>query len=173
MPSSPSLRECAPGRTSNARSRKWKSATTASPGKSSVRKSTSTACRTTPPPRNWRSASASSSCTPRRNCTSRATPKRPSGLLPESRTDDRFLSSVNPDALLLLQLQGLQVLPEGPTQVVAAQGEFHRRFQEAELVAGVVARALETIRVDRTAAQQVPQRVGELDFAAAARVDGL
>src|ERR1017187_1077438 len=154
MPFSPFLRGCAPGRTSSARSRKLKSATTALPGKSSVRRIISIACRTTPPPRNWRSASASNSFTRRRSSTSWVT----------SRTGLR---------LAPLQRQGLQVLAEGPAQIVAAQGEFHRRFQEAELVAGVVARSLETIGVDRAAAQQVAQGVGELDFAAAARVDCL
>src|ERR1035441_1950817 len=56
---------------------------------------------------------------------------------------------------------------------MAAQGEFHRRFQEAQLISGIVARAFEAVGVDRAAAQQVAQGVGELDFAAAAGVDCL
>ena len=55
----------------------------------------------------------------------------------------------------------------GPAQVRPLQRELHRRLQEAELVAGVVADALEAVAVDRPAcSQQAPQPVGELDLAA-------
>ena len=56
---------------------------------------------------------------------------------------------------------------------MAAQREFDGRLEEAELVAGVVALAFEAVGVDRAAAQQVLEGVGELDFAARARVDRL
>ena len=70
------------------------------------------------------------------------------------------------------KLQLLQVLAKRAAQVVAPQCEFDSGLQKAQLVASVIARALETIAVDGTVAQQVFQRVGELDFSAASRLDG-
>ncbi len=47
-----------------------------------------------------------------------------------------------------LQFQCLQILPEFATQIVALERELHRRFQEAQLVAGVMAFSFEGIAVN-------------------------
>src|ERR1700691_1345305 len=67
------------------------------------------------------------------------------------------------------QLELLQIFAERATQVVAMQRELHRRLEKTKLVAGIVARAFKTVSVDGPVAQQVLQRVGELDLAAASR----
>ena len=54
-----------------------------------------------------------------------------------------------PSATRSLELQGLQVLAERPAQVVALQRELDGGLQEAELVAGVVADALEAVAEQR------------------------
>jgi hypothetical protein len=59
-----------------------------------------------------------------------------------------------PDSLAL-KVERLQVFPERYAEVVAAQSEFHRRLQEAELVTRVLARFLEAVAVDRPVPQQV------------------
>src|SRR6185503_15339040 len=64
-----------------------------------------------------------------------------------------------------LQLEAAQVLAEGAAQVRPLQGELHRGLEEAQLVAGVVAGALEAVAVDRALVPQGPQAVGELDLA--------
>src|SRR5205807_1559682 len=69
-----------------------------------------------------------------------------------------------------LQRQALQIFPEWPAQVVALKREFNRSFQEAELVSGIVAFAVELESIDGTAAQEQAQRIGELDFAARPRL---
>ena len=45
--------------------------------------------------------------------------------------------------------------PERAAKIVAAQGEFHGGFEEAEFVAGIVALAIELEGVDGTAAELV------------------
>src|SRR5579864_1602707 len=72
---------------------------------------------------------------------------------------------------LASQLQALQVRAKLVAEIVATQGKLDRGLQEAELVAGVVARAFEHIPVNGPVAQQVFQGIGELDFAAASRLD--
>src|SRR4051812_19621864 len=53
---------------------------------------------------------------------------------------------------------------EGGAEVVALEGELNRGFQEAELVAGVVALALVAETVDLFVLQQGLDAVGELQF---------
>src|SRR6185312_15092437 len=72
-----------------------------------------------------------------------------------------------------LQFQPFQIIAEGTAQVVAPQRILDGRFQESQLIAGVVARSFEAIRVDRPAASQVPDRIGKLDLAARSRIDAL
>jgi hypothetical protein len=48
----------------------------------------------------------------------------------------------------LLQFQRLQILPEIRAQVVALERKFHRRLQEAQLVAGIVSLAFEGVTVN-------------------------
>ena len=69
---------------------------------------------------------------------------------------------------LELQLQRLQVLAKVAAQVLALQGELDRGFQESQLVAGVVALALEGVAVDFFLLEQCLQAVGQLQFAAGA-----
>jgi len=52
------------------------------------------------------------------------------------------------------------------------QCELDGGFQEAQLIAGVIARAFKTVAVNGPVAEQVLQRVGELDLAAASWLDG-
>lgn len=62
----------------------------------------------------------------------------------------------------------LEILLERRAEVFAAQCEFHRRLEEAELVAEVVALALKIISVDGLLARQFLQCIRELDLAALA-----
>src|SRR5688500_17602543 len=81
------------------------------------------------------------------------------------------LRSMN--VILSLHRDGLKVLGEGGAEVVALKREFDRRFEEAELVAGIVACAFELQSVDGSVAEKVAQAVGELDLAAGAGLHGL
>src|SRR5262245_44419188 len=65
-----------------------------------------------------------------------------------------------------LEPQALQVLAEGAAQVVALERELDRGLQEAQLVSGVVARALEAVAVQAPVLAQGAQAVRELDLAA-------
>ena len=56
--------------------------------------------------------------------------------------------------------QRLQVVAEGAAEVVAAEGEFDGGFEEAEFIAGVVARAFEAHSVNGPAAEKVAEAVG-------------
>ena len=56
---------------------------------------------------------------------------------------------------------------------MAAQGEFDGGFEEAEFVAGIVALAVEFEGINRTAAEQVAQGVGQLDLSARSSFDAL
>ena len=69
--------------------------------------------------------------------------------------------SVRPDRAR----QRLQVGAEGLGEIRALQGEVHHRLEEAELVAGVVADAVDLVGVERPRAQQLAQAVGQLDLA--------
>src|SRR5215469_8359675 len=71
------------------------------------------------------------------------------------------------------QLQLLQILAERSAEIAAAQRVLDRGFEKAQFIAGVVARAIEPVRVDGTAAQQVAQGVGKLNFAARPRCNRL
>ena len=44
------------------------------------------------------------------------------------------------------------------------QGKFDRSFQKSKFVARIVTLAFEAVGINRTAAQQMFQRVSELDF---------
>jgi hypothetical protein len=57
-------------------------------------------------------------------------------------------------------------------ELVALEGELERRLEEAQLVAGVVALAFEGVAVDLLLLEQLPQAVGELQFAACAQFRG-
>src|SRR5579863_501982 len=46
-------------------------------------------------------------------------------------------------------LQLLQVLAERPAEIVTPQRKLHRGLQEAQLVAGIVARPFEAVTIDR------------------------
>ena len=61
----------------------------------------------------------------------------------------------------------LQVLAERLGEIRPAQREVDDRLQESELVAGVVADAVDLAAVDRPLLQQPPQAVGQLDLAGA------
>ena len=50
-------------------------------------------------------------------------------------------------------------------QIGSLQREIHERFQESELVAGVVPDAGNLARIDRPVAEQAAQSVGQLDLA--------
>jgi hypothetical protein len=70
----------------------------------------------------------------------------------------------------------LQVGTEFIAKIVAAQRELDGGLQEAQLVAGIIARAFEHIPINRPVAQKVLESVGQLNFAAASgldRFDGL
>src|SRR4030095_2824409 len=56
---------------------------------------------------------------------------------------------------------GAELVPE----IRPGQGEIHRRLEEAQLVAGVVAASLELHGVDRPPLPQRAEPVGELDLA--------
>ena len=57
--------------------------------------------------------------------------------------------------------------PERLGQLRPPQREVHQRLQESQLVAGVVADAVDLAGVDRPLPQQPPQAVGQLDLARA------
>src|SRR5881296_2418063 len=69
------------------------------------------------------------------------------------------------------KLQGLKILAERLAKIVPAQGKFHRRLQEPQLVARVIAIAFETVGVDGPAAQQLLEPVGQLNLPARPRLD--
>src|SRR6185503_13938582 len=68
-----------------------------------------------------------------------------------------------------LEAQGFEVGAEFVGQIGASQRELDRGLEKPELVAGVVAPALELDRVHRAAGAQHSQRVGQLDLAAGVR----
>ena len=93
----------------------------------------------------------------------RATPRRQQRRRAESPSrrppaDRRYRFDDVPD-------RDSRVLAERLGQIRPAQREVHHRLQEAQLVAGVVAHAVDLERVDRARLQQPPQSVGELDLA--------
>ena len=67
----------------------------------------------------------------------------------------------------LLHIDGREVLRERLGEVRPPQREVHHRLQEPELVARVVADALDLAGVDRPLLEQLAQSVRELDFAGA------
>jgi hypothetical protein len=58
--------------------------------------------------------------------------------------------------MLKLKRKSLQILPEWPTQIVAAQGELHGGLKKSELIAGVVTGTFEPVRIDGPRAEQMP-----------------
>src|SRR5262249_32969258 len=70
-----------------------------------------------------------------------------------------------------LQIDLFQVLSERATEVVTLQCELDGGFQETELITCVVPSAFELQTVDRPIAQQVFQRIGQLNLAAGAGLD--
>lgn len=62
-----------------------------------------------------------------------------------------------------------QVRPKSLAQVLSTQGELDRGFEEAELIAEVVARAFEVVGVDRLPVGEHLQRISQLDLTAFAR----
>src|SRR2546428_6271101 len=70
---------------------------------------------------------------------------------------------------LWLEVEGVLVSTELVGQVGTREGELDGRLEEPELVAGVVARALEFDGVHRATPPQSPQSVGQLDLAATIR----
>ena len=66
-----------------------------------------------------------------------------------------------------LQIERFQIAAKRVGQVWTLQREIHHRLQEAQLVAGVVAHAIDLVGVDRAIVQESPQAVGQLDFAGA------
>ena len=64
------------------------------------------------------------------------------------------------------EVEGFKVGAEVVGEVGAGQGELDGCFQVAELVAGVVAPALELDAVNGAARSQHPEGVGQLDLAA-------
>src|SRR5271165_625184 len=77
-----------------------------------------------------------------------------------------------PLVLAILELQLLQIFSEVGAEVVALAGELERRLEEAQLVAGVGALAFEDVAVDLFLLEQLPQAVGELQFAGCAQFRG-
>src|SRR5687768_9831312 len=67
-----------------------------------------------------------------------------------------------------LEFQGFQILPEFVPQVGPAQSKLHRGFQEAELVAAVIACTFEHVGIDRLLFEKHANAVGKLNFSAAA-----
>ena len=65
----------------------------------------------------------------------------------------------------LLQSKRRQIRRELLRQIGPPQREVHDGLQEAELVAGVVAHALDLAGVDRPRLEQLAQTVGQLDLA--------
>jgi hypothetical protein len=77
-----------------------------------------------------------------------------------------------PLVLAILELQLLQIFSEVGAELVALAGELERRLEEAQLVAGVGALAFEGVAVDLFLLEQLPQAVGELQFAGCAQFRG-
>src|SRR5690348_13324373 len=117
---------------------------------------------------------------PGRHCEATRARKRPraepqAGRNPSehpARTQDPQRAA-RPTNEYLLNAQVLQICAERLAKIVPAQGELDRRFQESELVSRVVPCAFEFQSINRPVAQHVLQRVGELDFAAAPRLNRL
>src|ERR1017187_4958784 len=74
---------------------------------------------------------------------------------------------------LKLKRKALQIFPERATQIVTAQGEFNGGLKKPELVAGIVAGTFEPVRINGTRAQQMAQRIRQLDFRSGTRFDRL
>src|SRR5712692_11770912 len=68
-----------------------------------------------------------------------------------------------------LEVQGLQVSPERIGQVGTGKGELNRRLEESQLVASVVALALELDSIDGPPAAEHAQAIGELDLSPGVR----
>ena len=66
-----------------------------------------------------------------------------------------------------VEAEAAQVVAEGLREVRPAQREIHHGLEEPQLVAGVVAHAVDLAAVDRPLLQQPPQPVGQLDLAGA------
>ena len=62
-------------------------------------------------------------------------------------------------------VETLVTFPDESTQIVPGKREFHCSFEEAQLVPCIVPLAVELEGVNRTAAQKMFERIGELDFA--------
>ncbi len=78
----------------------------------------------------------------------------------EARSSSRYCSGVTVE---IRALAPFRYSRNWRAQIVAAQGEFDGRFEEAEFVAGVVAGASKREGINWAAAKQVAQGVGELD----------
>src|SRR5581483_7892169 len=68
-----------------------------------------------------------------------------------------------------LEAKALEVLAEGVREIGPGQRELDGGLEEPELLPGVVPLAFELDRVDRAAAPQHAQAVGELDLPAGVR----
>src|SRR5581483_10225528 len=113
-------------------------------------RSPATAASTTPTAASARARPACNACTPARGravTSAGASDPRPRGLRLEELLQDRT------------QLRA---------DVGPLQGERDRRLDEADLVAGVVARALDLVAVERPLAGEDAEAVGQLDLAAGA-----
>ena len=95
-----------------------------------------------------------------------ATPRRPRKTRPASSAGgDSHLAPAAPPRLLFGGPTLRQVRPEGLYEVLSLQRELDHRLQESELVAGVVADAINLVGVERPALQQRAQTVGQLNLA--------
>src|SRR4249920_185800 len=72
----------------------------------------------------------------------------------------------------LFEIDPFQILTEVFAEIRPAKREVHDRLQESQLVAGVVAGALDTASVNRPRLQQLPKTVGQLDLPGAIRLGG-
>ena len=62
-----------------------------------------------------------------------------------------------------IEIDGLEVVPEVIAEIGPAQREVDHRLQKSQLVAGVVAGAVDLAAVDRARLQQVAQAVGQAE----------
>ena len=96
----------------------------------------------------------------------RATRRQPAST-PATSAKSSGLREAQQESDADLQIERFEIAAERLGQVGPPEREIHQRLQESELVAGVVAHAVNLARVDRPLLQQPAQPVGQLNFAGA------
>ena len=103
-------------------------------------------------------------CERRREPTAaRRSPSRPADVDARARPADHRRTQPRPAPIFRSSV--FEILPERLGEVGPLQREVDQRLQESQLVAGVVADAVDLAGVERPLAQQLAQAVGQLDLA--------